>query len=259
MLIKSHIRKKIKAGKPVIGTWNTLAAPMVTEVIARGGFDFQIIDLEHGPFIIDRIFAHVNACEIFDCSPIVRLPVNKEWMILQALDQGAHGVIVPHVNSGDDVHKLLRATRYSPKGERGFTPFSKAGGFTNQGVSEFVELSNELPVSAIIVESKEGLDNLDEILKIAELDIVYFGAYDISQILGYPGQVNHPEVVKTISAGVSRVKEAGKYAGGFVPQSKNDLKRLLQMGMNFITYEVDCSILYSKINEVKNWFEKECE
>jgi len=255
MLSKNKLKKKLEYGNPVLGTWNTLGAPLGTEVLAQSGLDFQIIDLEHGPFMLDQIHSQVSACENFsDCTPLVRVPANEEWMVLQALDQGAHGVVVPHIQNKVEAKKLVSSVKYHPSGKRGFTPFSKAGGFTNRHTDNYLRHANDTTLSVVIIESKEGLENLDEIVAVNNVDIIYFGAYDLSQALGYPGKVRHPEVVKAIRQGVDVVSSQGKWAGGFVPQSKDDIKWLLDIGMRFITYEVDSSILYAHMYDVSEWF-----
>jgi len=258
MLTKNTLKEKLSRGVPVIGTWNTLGAPLVTEVFAQAGLDFQIIDLEHGPFILDTIHQHVSACEIAPtCTPLVRIPANADWMALQALDQGVHGLVVPHVSDAGSAQMLVSQTKYHPLGERGFTPFSKAGGFTNRNTAAYVERANRETVNVVIIESVSGLKNLSEIAAVDGVDIVYFGAYDLSQALGYPGDTRHPEVVAAITQGVAEVNAAGKVAGGFVPQSQEDIQWLLDIGMRFITYEVDSSILFSHVQDITSWFSQE--
>ena len=255
---KDSLKIKLKQGKPVIGTWNTLASPLVTEVIAKGGFDFQIIDLEHGPFILDQIHLHVQACEAAGvCSPIVRVPRSEDWMVQQAMDQGAQGIIIPHVSNKKSAQDFISVLKYYPIGSRGISPFTKAGGFNKSNTIKYVANSNSESLAIIIIESKEGLEKLDEILEVTDIDVVYFGAYDLSQELGYPGDVRHPEVIKTIRKGVDVVVKHGRSAGGFVPQKIDDIKWLLDMGMRFITYEVDSSILYDHVLKINDWFEKE--
>ena len=101
------------------------------------------------------------------------------------------------------------------------------------------------------------MENLDEILEVDEIDVIYFGAYDLSQALGVPGETRHTSVLREIEHGLRKVNDYGKYAGGFVAQSKDDIKWLLDMGMRFITYEVDSSIVYKAVNDVTEWFGKE--
>ncbi len=258
MLLKNKLKEKLLGGEPVIGTWNTLGSPLVTEVLAQGGLDFQIIDLEHGPFLLDQVHLHVSACETAqNCTPLIRVPSNEEWMILQALDQGGHGIVVPHISNNIEASNLVSSSHYYPLGQRGFTPFSKAGGFNNKNVSNYVQTANDSILTVVIIESKEGLDNLDQIIEIEGIDVVYFGAYDLSQALGYPGEVKRPVVVDEIRKGVNAVSRSGKWSGGFVPQSRDDIKWLLDMGMRFITYEVDSSIIYTNIHAVSTWFNEE--
>jgi len=258
MLAHNKLKEKLNKGEAVLGSWNTLSSSLVTEVLAQSGLDFQIIDLEHGPFAMDKVHLHVSACEnSSNCSPLVRIPSNEDWMALQALDQGAHGLVVPHIDTRVDSEKLIKSMKYHPLGERGFTPFSKAGGFNNKNTSNYVSYSNDSLLSVVIVESKEGLQGLEEIIEIDEIDVVYFGAYDISQALGYPGEVKHPEVVKSIQKSVELVSRKGKFSGGFVPQSKDDIKWILDMGMRFITYEVDSSIIQTHLGGVTDWFREE--
>jgi len=260
MLNSNKLKAKLQDGKPVIGTWNTLGSPLVTEVFAQSGLDFQIIDLEHGPFILDQVHLHVSACEnSAACTPLVRVPSNEDWMVLQALDQGAHGVVVPHIQNHQSAERLVNSVKYHPSGARGFTPFSKAGGFNNRDTAGYVKRANEATLSVVIIESQEGLDRLDEILDVDGIDVVYFGAYDLSQALGYPGEVRHSAVVGSIQKGVEIVTRKGKWAGGFVPQSKDDIKWLLDMGMRFITYEVDSSIINTHVRGITDWFEAEVE
>ena len=255
MLNKNKLKEKLHSGKPVIGIWNTLASPIVSEVIAQAGFDFQIIDLEHGPFVIGDIHLHVSACENSNtCTPLVRIPDNQEWMALQSLDQGAYGIVIPHIDSKLSAEKAVQYTKYHPKGKRGFSPFSKAGGFNNKNTQSYVSKAINETLNIVIIESKQGIDNLESILQVDEIDVVYFGAYDLSQDLGFPGDVKHPEVLKAIIKGVELTNNAGKYAGGFVPQSTEDIQWLLDLGMKFITYQVDSAVIYNHICGVNKWF-----
>ena len=185
----------------------------------------------------------------------MRIPSNEDWMSLQVLDQGAHGVVVPHISNRKAAVKLAKSVKYYPFGERGFTPFSKAGGFNNNTTSDYLKNANESILSVVIIESEEGLKNLDEILDVEGVDIVYFGAFDLSQALGCPGEVKNKKVIRAIQRGVEIVNTKGKCAGGFVPQSKDDVKWLLDMGMRFITYQVDSSIIYNHVSYITNWFE----
>jgi len=257
MIGQNNLKAKIDKGVPVLGTWNTIGSPIFSEILAFSGLDFLIIDFEHGPFQIEQVHDYVNRCEVNSCTPIFRIPSNSDWITLQVLDQGGHGVIVPHIENKTSTQYLVDSVKYHPIGKRGFTPFTKAGGFSNLHGDLYAGKANEFTLVSIIIESKDGLENLDEILEVEDVDIVYFGAYDLSQAIGLPGQTRHPSLLKEIESGVRKVNDKGKYAGGFVAQSEDDIKWLLDMGMRFITYEVDSSIVYKAVHKIADWFGKE--
>ena len=247
---RNFLKEKIADGLTVFGTWNTLASPLAAEVMSHAGFDFLIIDFEHGPFVLSELYQYVNSCERYSCSPIVRIPENKYWMIQQAFDQGAHGIILPGVQTSDDASDFVKAVKFKPDGNRGFTPFTKAGGFSNIRARSYPQEANDMTLVGIIIESINALNNLDSILEVEGLDIVYFGAYDLSLELGSPGDVFGKELIEMISSGIKKTTEAGKCPGGFVPQSVEKIKFIMDLGIKFITYNVDSAILYHAIDDV---------
>ena len=244
----NFLKEKISNKEPVIGTWNTIAAPLFTEVLARSGFDFIIIDFEHGPFQIEKTSDYVNACLIYDCSPIIRIPHNASWMSLQVLDQGAHGVMLPGARDKLGVDKFIRQIKFEPQGERGFSPFTKSGGFANDDLN-YKQKANELTTTIIIIENLEGINNLDEILELELIDIIYFGAYDLSQDLGFAGEIYNEKLLSIVKPSIQKVLNADKYAGGFVPQNTDVIKLVQDLGINFLTYNVDSSIVYNSVKK----------
>jgi 4-hydroxy-2-oxoheptanedioate aldolase len=253
----NFVANKIRSGRPVIGTWNTLASPLVTDVLSHSGFDFVIIDFEHGPFDLGSVHEYVARCERNTCSALVRVPTSADWMVLQAMDQGAHGIVMPHVDTKAQAAALVSSMRYHPKGQRGFTPFPRAGGFSNRRAREYAGRANTFGLAAVIIESLPALNRLDEIIAVDGVEVVYFGAYDLSQELGVPGEVRHPKVLDALRVGVEAVEKAGLCAGGFVAESTDDVKWLLDMGMRFITYDVDTAIISRVVERVTEWFKTE--
>lgn len=244
----NNLIEKLNRGDTVYGVWNTLRSSLVTDVLAKSGLDFVIIDFEHGPFDIDRTSDYVNACLAHDCTPIIRIPKNDSWMSLQVLDQGAHGIMLPGVSSKNEAQIFLDQVKYEPLGLRGFSPYTKAGGYNND--PNYKDKANDLITSIPIIENKKGLNNLDEILEIDSIDIIYFGAYDLSQDLGFSGDVYNDNIVSLIKQSVDKVLNAGKYAGGFVPQTLDEIKMVKDLGINFITVNVDSNIIYQSIKNI---------
>lgn len=251
------MKKKLSEGKPVIGTWNTMTTPLVTRVLAASGFDFVVLDFEHGPMDLSVVHAAVSAAESYQCSVITRVPENAAWMVLQSLDQGSHGIMVPHIDTEEDTKKLVEYSKYAPIGNRGFTPFTTAGEFTALNIQKHSEMANDFTLNCVIIESLEGLNNVEKIASIPNIDVVYFGAYDLSHALGFSGQTRHEKVVSKIKEAVQVVNKHGKAAGGFVAMSPEDIDWLLNMGMKFITYEVDSHLIHRPAQQITSWFHQE--
>lgn len=243
----TSLRDSMSQGKPAVGTWNTVANPLITETLAVSGLDFVLIDMEHGPFDIKNVSNYCNACTKHNATPIVRIPKDSDWMALQALDQGAKGVIVPHVESQKQCQDFVDSLKYYPEGKRGFSPFTPAGSFGSTPIDEFVEKSNNETITAIIIESLKGLKNIDSILEVKGLDVVFFGSFDLSQALGIPGDTRNEKVLGEIKAATAKVIESGKVAGGYLAQNADDLKWALELGFKFLVYNVDTNILRTKI------------
>lgn len=238
-LLKSKLSRK----KAVLGTWNTLGAVLATDALAQSGLDFVIVDFEHGPLELNKIASYSAHAQVHGCAAIVRLPKPEAWMVQQALDQGADGLIVPHIHDFESAEAFVKSTIFSPEGTRGFTPFSRAGSYTGKKAAQYAEASNRNILRAVIIESLEGFENLEKITTIEKLDVIYFGAYDLSAAFGRPGDIYHPQVLKYLKDGIRKVRKAKKTAGGFVAHTFEDIRKIQKMGIDFITYGVDSNIL----------------
>lgn len=240
------IKEKLKSGNKVIGTWNTLNSSAVTDIIASTGLDFIIIDFEHGPFSTENLLNLVNAAKANGVSPIVRIPENKEWLTLQALDLGAEGLICPHIKDLEESKKFTGATKYHPEGCRGFSPYTKAGAYTNIDSENYTLTANQNVFNVVIIECLEGLNNIESICKDSNLDCVYFGSYDLSQALGVPGNVHHPKVKEVIMSAAEKAKGFGKSVGGFIANNDVDIKWQKESLFDFIIYGVDSNLIQSQ-------------
>ncbi len=210
MIQKNRMKAKIKAGEPAFGVSVTFPAPELVEMIADAGFDWILIDCEHGSHDLDSVLAMTMACEVSGVTPIVRPPVNQPEVILRFLDRGALGVQVPHVNTKEEAIAAVRAVKFHPEGERGLGGGRKALGMS---VAEFVEASNRETLVCIQIEHREAVDNLDEILTVDGVDVFFIGPSDLSQSMGYPGQRDHPEVRAAIDDAFEKIRAAGKASG----------------------------------------------
>lgn len=238
------LKKKLKDGDSVFGMWCVLPSAAVTNVIAAAGMDFVIIDMEHGPIGIETAEEMARAADSETCCPIIRLGQKDEGMILKSLDIGAHGILVAHVENRQDAADVISFSKYQPIGKRGFSPYTRAGGYGTSGIERHAQKENEQTLAGVILEGTAGIENIDSILETEHLDLVYIGAYDLSQSLGMPGQVKHPLVKSHMEKAIRKIRDAGIAAGGYVAKDAQDIRWMIDMGMQFITCLPDVAIMF---------------
>lgn len=257
---KRTMKANLKNGNIFIGPWCTIPSSSTINIIAASEMDFVIIDMEHGPHTFTLSEDLIRASESENCTPIVRVSKNDEALILQALDIGAHGVIIPHISSRKDAELAISYAKYHPLGDRGFSPFTRAGGYSPEDVSIHNKIQNDSTMVILVLEGKDGIENLDDILSIEniqeKIDVIYIGAYDLSQAIGFPGQVDHPDVRKTLASCIAKINESGISAGGYVAKNKEDMKWMKEMGMQFITLLPDCTVIYNAFNAFVKEFQE---
>jgi len=248
MTKNNNMKALLRKGDVVIGTWCSIPSASVVNVIAATGLDFVIIDMEHGPHSFQTVEDMIRAAEVENCAPLVRVAKNDDALILNSLDIGAHGVVIPHIESKHDAESAISSVKYYPLGERGFSPFTRAGGYSLHNVKSHCRTQNEQTLVILLLEGNEGLTNLDDILNIEDIvnkvDVVYIGAYDLSQAVGFPGEVDHPKVIKQLEMCIQKIRDRGIAAGGYVAKNKEDISWMSDMGMQFITLLPDCTVLF---------------
>jgi len=247
------IKEKLKNNEQVFGTWCIIPSPEVVNIMAKAGLDFVIVDFEHSP--VDFITAQkmIMAAKAEGKDAVVRVGRLEETEILRVLDIGPDGIIIPHIASVEDAQKALNYIKYPPKGVRGYSPYTRSGGYSVQ--PNYTSNENDRVAVGIIVEGEDGIKNLPEIVKIEDIDIVYLGAYDISSILGLPGQINHPKVKELLEKCIADCQKANKTVGCLF-HTEEDYKYFTNLNVNFLVYKVDSAVLYNgfefirKIKEV---------
>lgn len=230
-------REKINNGETVFGTFMKTSDPMFVEAAGISGFDYVILDTEHGPVTIEGQQNNIRAAEARNTVPIIRLKDCNENTIAKALDIGAYGIQVPQVNTADEARQIVKCAKFYPYGMRGVCRFVRAADYSDMGRYDYFEQSKEL----LIILQLEGVDaikNLDEILEVEGVDILFIGPYDLSQSLGIPGQVNNPIVVDAMKEIVFKAKQKGKVVGTFV-DTYEDFKMWKELGLQYLSYSVD--------------------
>ncbi len=202
MIYRNRVKEAIQKTGFALGTFVQTASPENAEIAAACGFDFLILDMEHGSFGIDSLVHLIRGAQVGGTTPVVRLPDHSETDIQRVLDAGATGILIPGVSTAEQAGKIARAARYAPAGTRGACPRVRA---TAHGIfpwEKHVEWSEQNVMVWVIVETLEGMRNLEGIVKTPGIDAVGFGAFDLSQDMGFQGRTDHPEVKREIEAGI---------------------------------------------------------
>ncbi|PHN07293.1 HpcH/HpaI aldolase family protein [Flavilitoribacter nigricans] len=204
--------KKI-AGKPTTyGIWNNFPNPLIMELLAGAGFDWVLIDAEHGPFDLSGILPQLQAIAAYDTAPVVRPPSGDPVFIKRLLDIGVRTFLVPMVNSAREAADLVRCLRYPPAGNRGIGAALGRASQWNR-IGDYMASANDQMCLIVQVETAAAYEQLEEILAVEGVNGVFFGPADLSASLGYVGQMDHPEVVQLVEKGLERTRAAGKIAG----------------------------------------------
>ena len=251
---ENFIKRKLENGDAVLGTCSVIPSAITADIISSVGLDFIIIDAEHGPISFETAQDMAIACESRGVSPIMRVGGVDEADILKALDIGMHGIQIPNIHSSQDVEEIISLSKYPPIGKRGFSPFTRAGNYSLETATLHTQKSNANTLIGINIEGKEAIENIDEILSIDHLDIIFIGLFDLSKALGMPGQVDHPQVVGYLSDLVGKICESGKYPGT-IASTPEQMVQFLEMGVKYLTYLVDCELLRKAYTDIKAIFD----
>jgi len=249
------IKKRMQNGNSVFGTWSMLPSSFVVDVIAQTGLDFIILDMEHGTLSLETAEEMVRAVQLHNCQPIIRIGDDHENTILHALETGCKAIMVPHVSSVKAAEKIVNAALYPPKGSRGLSPYTRCHNYTHVDLENSMLKHAEETMVGILVEGKKGIENLSEIVKVEGIDLIYLGMYDISQSVGLPGQLEHPEVMKQLENCLKVIKSSNKLAGTF-SRDIQACKKFKEMGFDFIAYVADSFALHSYYSEAVSNFSK---
>lgn len=235
----NRFRQKLDGGY-VIGPFMKTSDPAFVEVAGYAGFDFVVLDTEHGPVGIETMQNHIRAAVVSGVVPIIRVQDHDEVSIAKALDIGALGVQVPQITNAEEAENVVRAAKFYPDGKRGVCRFVRAAHYSAMNRYEYFRFANENLI-ILQLEGQEALRNIDEILNVEGVDILFIGPYDLSQSLGVPGDVKNPKVIEQVEFIVGRAKEKNKIIGMFI-DSPEDIGRWKKAGVQYLSYSVDVGI-----------------
>ena len=211
---ENSVKTRLLNSQPVLGVLSNSADPTVAELCGFSGLDFYMIDGEHSPVTTSQVQDIVRACEVSGITPLARVRSNDPKLILQFLDAGVMGIMMPGIKTAAEASALVDAVKYPPLGRRGIAPVRAADyllGTMNQG--EYVQFANEQTLILPQIEDQEAIENLDELLTVAGIDGFVIGPRDLAMSMGYYDGPGHDEVRKTIGGVVERINKAGLIVG----------------------------------------------
>jgi 4-hydroxy-2-oxoheptanedioate aldolase len=237
---KNELKQKMLRGERTTNGWLALGSSYSAEIMGHAGFDSVTVDCQHGMFDFTQMLPMLQALSATPTTPIVRVPWNDPAIIMHALDAGAYGIICPMINNADEAKKLVQACRYEPEGARSYGP---ARGLLYGGADYYDHANNEIVVFAMI-ETREGIANLDAILETKGIDGVYIGPNDLALCLGAkPGSdLSDQRVIDTIATILARAKAHKKFSGIFCGSGAIGAIRRKQ-GFDLVTLAHEGSLL----------------
>ncbi|HTQ78078.1 MAG TPA: aldolase/citrate lyase family protein [Burkholderiales bacterium] len=227
------MKRKLHAGEPAFGASVMIPSPQVVEMIGAAGFDWVLLDCEHGALSLESVELMAMAAEACGLTAIARPATNSAEHIMQVLDRGVRGVQVPHVSTAAQAREVLAAAKFHPAGRRGLAAGTRAAAYDAHGpLAEYVQKANEATLVAIQIEEREALDNLDALLGVEGIDVYFVGPSDLSQAMGHPGNPRAPEVARAIDETFRRTRVAGRISG--TPAAADNVQEVLGKGVRYI-------------------------
>jgi len=249
--LKNPLKAKLKTGKNSVGIVIGISHPDITELAATMGFDWMILDTEHSPYDVESTQVLMQAASYNpNFIPLIRVPWNDMVVIKKALDIGAYGVIIPWVNNREEAENAMKYCMYPPKGIRGCGPHRAA-----LHDPEYIQTANDEILVGIQIETKAGVENLDEILSVEGIDICMIGPLDLSLSLGHLGQFEHPKLLEAFDRILNACENYGVVPGMFC--SPQFINGALEHGFRFCSLTPDSWAfvvgMQTAIDNVKGW------
>jgi 2-dehydro-3-deoxyglucarate aldolase len=241
------LKKRIAAGELTVGSWLSFGYPGVCEIMATAGFDWLVVDMEHTAIDVSQAQQLIQIIDLAGCVPLVRVGENDPLAIKRAMDAGAHGVIVPMVNTVEEARRAVSSVLYPPAGTRG-VGLGRAHAY-GLGFEKYKAWAEQETILIVQIEHIEGVKNLEAILAVEGVDGFIVGPYDLSGSLGRPGDFTHPEVAAALER-VRKVMNDSPKVGGYhvVHSNQPELQARIDQGYRFIAYGDDMVFLAEKVS-----------
>ncbi len=232
------IRSRLKSGEASIGSWMQIPSTSLAEIMGKAGYDWVALDLEHGTFGVNILPDLFRAIELGGTLPLARIAEGNAKECKTALDAGAGGVIIPMIESGEQLRSVVASCKWPPNGTRG-VGFSRANLF-GKHFKEYAAGEAAAPLTVAMIESYKAVQNLDHILAVEGLDAIFIGPYDLSASMGLIEEFDHPRFKETVEEIGVKAKAAGvSFGHHVVAPSPVALRASIDRGNQFVAYSID--------------------
>ena len=227
-------KQKLNNGETVYGAFFRTPDNSLIELQGYLGWDFLVLDGEHGTLQPRDVEDQCRACELHGVTPVARATTNEQSIILRFMDTGVQGALIPFVNTAADAERAVQSIKYQPRGQRGLAGI-RAADFGRTGpLGDYVKTANAETLVIAQIETTEGLDNLGEIVEVDDVDVIFIGPNDLANSLGHPGNIPHPDVQSAMDKIAETTLAAGKVLGLMIYNSEG-ARHWRGKGARFIT------------------------
>jgi 4-hydroxy-2-oxoheptanedioate aldolase len=248
------LRERVLHKELLVGTFLNLGSSVTAEIAGNAGFDWVLIDLEHGAGNRQELLYQLQAIESTPAVPFVRIAWNDPVMFKQVLDLGASGIMVPYIQTVQEAERAVAAMRYPPTGIRGVAVMNRACAF-GPGFREYFESASSKLVTILQIESAEAIKNIDQIAAVDGADVLFVGPMDLSVGLGVPQQWNHPTMRSALAKVVNACQKAGK-AAGIILMNEDQIEQAFNDGFTVLSYSSDSAAVVKGLKSVADFFRK---
>lgn len=246
---QNAVKQKLKGNEAVFGTMIfEFFTPGIAQIVKAAGADFILFDMEHSGIGIDVVKAQMAACRGLDLVPIVRVPTLQTHFIARCLDMGAMGVMVPMVETAAQAREIVNATRYPPTGRRGAAFGVAHDDYQGGAVAEKIEAANARTMVIALVETAEGIRNVDEIAAVDGVDVVWLGHFDLTNFMGIPAQFQHTDYLAAVEKLIAAAKKHNKTAGVMAADTSWG-RDYMAKGFKAIAYGLDLVLFQRALSE----------
>ncbi len=241
MNLVNPLRRKLTEGRCLFGTLATMPSPQLAQLFAGCGFDWLMIDMEHGTIGIESAQAMIAATAVSDCVPLVRVAWNLDWLVKPALDAGALGIVFPMIRTAEDAAAAVACCRYPPHGTRGWGPFHAPSRWGTDALS-YTRDADAAVMRIALIEHVEAIANIEAIVATEGLDVALIAPFDLSVSLGVPGRFDEPVFREAVAAAERVIADSPVVLGGLARDAEA-ARALTARGYRFVLLAYDVMII----------------